>query len=123
MNKILLVVTVAFICLCIGEALQCKKCNFMVFNSFCLVSKTVNCSAGEKCGIITGSAVGKDVIKKTDCVDAKVCNTNSTAEYLGIKYTTSTTCCNTDLCNAAPALKVSAFSGILMLAACLLNTI
>ncbi|XP_060094207.1 sperm acrosome membrane-associated protein 4-like [Heteronotia binoei] len=103
MGKVLLLCAAILACTGVGSALHCYQCTFTLFNLPCITSN-VTCKAGEVCATIKGSAVGKTVIKRKDCVSKENCGTNSTDTYLGVKYTTTYKCCEGDACNSATTL-------------------
>uniref|UniRef100_A0A8C6X2D2 UPAR/Ly6 domain-containing protein n=1 Tax=Naja naja TaxID=35670 RepID=A0A8C6X2D2_NAJNA len=103
MGKLLGLCAMVLACITIGSALQCLQCKFTIFNIPCHTS-TVTCNNGEACAVIHGSAVGKKLLKKKDCVPQDKCGKNSTESYLGVKYTTTYDCCDGDFCNSGATL-------------------
>ncbi|XP_071383607.1 sperm acrosome membrane-associated protein 4-like [Centroberyx affinis] len=106
MNRIILHIFAAGICFAIAHALECYKCDLGI-GSLCLTSKTT-CAAGEQCFSGVGEAAGFVDIKKKGCLAEANCNKteqlNFPANSNTTLYTMTKTCCNTDLCNAAPGL-------------------
>ncbi|XP_060949358.1 lymphocyte antigen 6 complex locus protein G6d-like [Limanda limanda] len=105
MNKIIHQLLVLGFCIAIGQALQCYNCKIGAFG-VCITTKT-DCAAGEKCFSGNGTAV--TAVLKTmqkGCLKEAECN-KTTDKGVISKYplfSTTKTCCNTDLCNAAPGL-------------------
>lgn len=104
-GTILKIFAVAFLFAAV-EALQCYKCSIGFWN-LCITTKTT-CNAGEHCYSGRGKAAGfvdvmmkgclaEDKCNKTEDVDFGTSSDNKTL------YTMTKTCCNTDLCNGAPA--------------------
>ncbi|XP_077187376.1 sperm acrosome membrane-associated protein 4-like [Paroedura picta] len=109
MGKILILCAAILACTSIGSALHCYKCKFTFFNIPCATSN-ITCQAGEVCATIDGAAVGHTFIKKKDCVPKDKCGTNSTVEYVNVKYTTTYNCCEGNACNSATMLSSAHFS-------------
>ncbi|XP_035038073.1 prostate stem cell antigen-like [Hippoglossus stenolepis] len=107
MNRIILQLLVLGFCIAIGQALQCYKCNIGVWG-MCITSET-ECKAGQHCfsGVGTAAA-GHVAIRKKGCLAEVYCNKTTSWNLLSNSnstlYTMTKTCCNTDLCNAAPGL-------------------
>ncbi|XP_060949404.1 lymphocyte antigen 6B-like [Limanda limanda] len=105
MNRVILQLVAVAFCFAIGQALQCYKCTFGV-GSLCITSET-KCAAGEQCYSGVGEAAGVD-IKMKGCLKVAECNRTAETNLPGTTnttlYTMMKTCCNTDLCNAAPGL-------------------
>ncbi|XP_056154600.1 prostate stem cell antigen [Lampris incognitus] len=124
MNKIILHVFAAGFCFAVGQALQCYNCRIGFWN-MCITTK-VTCDAGEHCYSGTGKAVGVVDVKMKGCLKVAECNTTETVTFPPSSntttYTMTKTCCDSDLCNAAPALPsitvlplaLAAFTTVLM---------
>ncbi|XP_071766981.1 sperm acrosome membrane-associated protein 4-like [Centroberyx gerrardi] len=106
MNRIILRIFAAGICFAIAHALECYKCDIGL-GSLCITSKTT-CAAGEQCYSGVGKAAGFLDVKKKGCLKAAMCNATEEVNVPGSSnttiYTMTKTCCDTDLCNAAPGL-------------------
>ncbi|XP_060949359.1 prostate stem cell antigen-like [Limanda limanda] len=89
-----------------GQALQCYKCNLGMWGS-CITRKD-DCTNGSLCFSGVGRAAGFVDLYKKGCLVKRRCNQtnewkltdNSNYRFWSI----TRTCCNTDLCNAAPGL-------------------
>ncbi|KAL3043705.1 hypothetical protein OYC64_003547 [Pagothenia borchgrevinki] len=109
MNRIILQLLAVGFCFAVGQALQCYKCT-IGFGDFCITTKTT-CESGEQCFSGSGEAAGFVDIKKKGCLVLAKCNkTENTDLPYSISSSNTTvykmtkTCCDTDLCNAAPGL-------------------
>ncbi|KAF1381797.1 hypothetical protein PFLUV_G00157730 [Perca fluviatilis] len=104
MNRIILQLFALGFCFAVVQALTCYKCEFGVGN-FCITSQTT-CDSGELCFSGVAKAVGVLDIKKKGCSAVAKCNGTEQSTVGGntTVYSLTTTCCNTDLCNAAPGL-------------------
>lgn len=103
MNRIALIFAFG-LCFAVGQALQCYKCKLGFFN-FCITSKTT-CEVGERCFSGEGAS-GELKIKKKGCLKEADCNKTEDVNFPTDSttiYSMTKTCCNTDLCNAAPGL-------------------
>ncbi|XP_028285653.1 lymphocyte antigen 6 complex locus protein G6d-like [Parambassis ranga] len=106
MKRIILLCAVA-LCFAVGQALKCYKCGFG-FGDLCITTETT-CGTGEQCSSGVGKAAGFLDIKDKGCLKEAECNkTSQSSLSIGSTnatvYTITRTCCNTDLCNAAPGL-------------------
>ncbi|XP_008289768.1 sperm acrosome membrane-associated protein 4-like [Stegastes partitus] len=106
MNRIILQLIAVGICFAIGQALQCYKCDIGI-GDICLTSKTT-CGSGEHCFNGVGKAAGFLDIKMKGCLKEAECNKTEQVNFPSSGNTTvyamTKTCCDTDLCNAAPGL-------------------
>ncbi|XP_056275415.1 sperm acrosome membrane-associated protein 4 [Pseudoliparis swirei] len=107
MNRIILLLVAVGFCFAAVEALQCYKCS-LGFGSLCITSK-MTCDRGEHCYSGVGEAASFLDIKKKGCLEVSKCNMTenvnfSTSDSNTTIYTMTKTCCNTNLCNAAPGL-------------------
>ncbi|XP_030268808.1 sperm acrosome membrane-associated protein 4-like [Sparus aurata] len=108
MNRMILQIFAVGICFAIGQALQCYKCKIGI-GELCFTSKTT-CESGEQCFSGVGTAVGFVDIKSKGCLAVADCNKTKEVQFPGATansttaYSMTKTCCNTDLCNAAPGL-------------------
>ncbi|XP_068603313.1 sperm acrosome membrane-associated protein 4-like [Brachionichthys hirsutus] len=106
MNRIILSVFAVGFCFAIGQALQCYKCDIGLFN-LCITSE-VTCESGEQCFSGAGEAAGIFSITRKGCLAVADCNKTSEVTVPGDSNATIfnifNTCCNTNLCNAAPGL-------------------
>ncbi|XP_030053309.1 lymphocyte antigen 6D-like isoform X2 [Microcaecilia unicolor] len=101
MNKLLLLILVTLLCIHSGAGQQkrCIKCEFTLGDIPCIQS-TVTCNTGEVCASIKGKAGSANFITKKDCVERSRCGVNDTTSWGHLTYTTSTVCCEEDLCNS-----------------------
>ncbi|KPP62913.1 sperm acrosome membrane-associated protein 4-like [Scleropages formosus] len=85
-----------------AQALQCYKCDLGFWN-LCITS-TMTCASGEQCFSGVGKAAQVIDIKTKGCLSVAQCNqvSNVTFGSSSVIYSMNKTCCNTDLCNAAP---------------------
>ncbi|KAM3858176.1 sperm acrosome membrane-associated protein 4-like [Diretmus argenteus] len=94
-----------------SHALNCYKCDIGFWN-VCLTRETT-CAAGEHCYSGVGQAVGvvnvmmKGCLKEMDCNKTQEVNYPSSSSNNSV-YTMTRTCCDSDLCNAAPGLPTGA---------------
>ncbi|XP_030645292.1 sperm acrosome membrane-associated protein 4-like [Chanos chanos] len=106
MNRITASIFAVFLCFAVGHALKCYKCDFGLWK-LCITSE-ITCPSGEHCYSEVGKAAGFVDIQKKGCLAVSQCNTTSTVNFPSgsnsTVYKTTRTCCNTDLCNAAPGL-------------------
>ncbi|KAK5911110.1 hypothetical protein CgunFtcFv8_005316 [Champsocephalus gunnari] len=109
MNRIILLLLAVGFCFAVGQSLQCYKCT-IGFGDFCITSK-ITCASGELCYSGNGEAVGFVDVKKKGCLVLAKCNTTENTDLpYSISSSNTTlyhmtkTCCDTNLCNAAPGL-------------------
>ncbi|XP_073340150.1 lymphocyte antigen-6, epidermis [Pagrus major] len=108
MNRTILQIFAVGICFAIGQALQCYKCTIGV-GDLCITS-TITCESGEHCYSGEGKAAGVVDIKRKGCLAVAECNKTKDVNIPGTSansttlYSLTKTCCDTDLCNAAPGL-------------------
>ncbi|KAM9838462.1 prostate stem cell antigen-like [Aulostomus maculatus] len=107
MNRIVLQVLAVGLCFAIGQALQCYECKLGFWN-LCITTKET-CSEGEHCFSGTGKAAKFMDIKMKGCLAEAECNKTEQVNFPSSSsnstlYKMTKTCCNTDLCNAAPGL-------------------
>ncbi|XP_042363160.1 sperm acrosome membrane-associated protein 4-like [Plectropomus leopardus] len=107
MNRVILQLFAVGFCIAAVQALQCYKCG-LGFGNLCITSR-VTCDSGEQCYSGVGQAAGFLDIKKKGCLAVAKCNSTEqvnfpTSSSNATVYTMTKTCCNTDLCNAAPGL-------------------
>ncbi|XP_051247592.1 sperm acrosome membrane-associated protein 4 [Dicentrarchus labrax] len=107
MNRIILQLFAVGFCFAIGQALQCYECKIGFWN-LCLTTKTT-CKSGEQCFSGVGKAAGFVDIKTKGCLAVADCNQTKEVNFPTsgsntTVYSMTKTCCNNDLCNAAPGL-------------------
>ncbi|KAJ1134419.1 hypothetical protein NDU88_000871 [Pleurodeles waltl] len=120
-----LVALVAALSVCLGEGLQCYKCDGVCTS---LIRQNVTCTEGQLCGIEkhqehhTGNIIS---ITKELCLNKSLCNTaeNRTTGLSSapIRYTVNYSCCSTDLCNSGSMATFTMLTGIFALVAMWLN--
>ncbi|XP_075907621.1 prostate stem cell antigen-like [Nelusetta ayraudi] len=108
MNRIILQLVAVGFCFALGQALQCYDCKVGFWN-FCITGK-IQCDAGQHCFSGVGQAVSLVDIKMKGCLAKVDCNKTTTVNFPtsdsnATAYHMNKTCCNTDLCNGAPALQ------------------
>uniref|UniRef100_UPI0037E7004E sperm acrosome membrane-associated protein 4-like n=1 Tax=Semicossyphus pulcher TaxID=241346 RepID=UPI0037E7004E len=106
MNRIILQLFAVGFCFAVGQALQCYNCKLGFWN-LCITSK-VECGSEEHCYKGVGQAVGFVDVSMKGCLKVAECNKTKDVMVPGTSpnstsaYSMTKTCCNTDLCNAAP---------------------
>ncbi|KAF6735324.1 hypothetical protein FQA47_014283 [Oryzias melastigma] len=103
--KSLLLVGVA---IAAAHALDCRQCTIGVFGS-CLLSKDVTCNnATEQCyfGDAQFNATGSVKLHTRGCLDTDLCNKTLTGTLIGAGYTSTFTCCTSNLCNGATSVQL-----------------
>ncbi|KAF7664079.1 hypothetical protein LDENG_00190650 [Lucifuga dentata] len=90
-----------------AQALQCYECKIGFWN-LCYTTKTT-CDTGEHCFSGVGKAAGFMDIKTKGCLNMAQCNKTEDVNFPASEnstklYSMTKTCCDTDLCNAAPGL-------------------
>ncbi|KAG7225451.1 hypothetical protein INR49_027445 [Caranx melampygus] len=108
MNRIILQLFAVGFCFAVGQALQCYKCDLGFWN-LCITTKTT-CDEGQHCFSGVGMAASFMNITKKGCLAVADCNKTKevnfpTSSSNATVYSMTKTCCNTDLCNAAPGLQ------------------
>ncbi|XP_066579665.1 sperm acrosome membrane-associated protein 4 [Amia ocellicauda] len=109
MNKIVIVLVAAAVCFTIVESLSCYSCSLGI-STTCFFSNQVTCSTAQQCSIGTIKFTGTDVLSliRKGCLSTSQCNMNSTSTLLpGLSYTSTQSCCSTNLCNSAGATSLS----------------
>ncbi|XP_017275760.1 sperm acrosome membrane-associated protein 4 [Kryptolebias marmoratus] len=106
MKRVIFMFAVA-VCFAAGQALMCYKCEFG-FGDLCLTTNTT-CKTGEYCYSGEGKAAGFISIKMKGCLAMAECNKTENVNFPTsgsntTVYKMTKTCCNMDLCNAAPGL-------------------
>ncbi|XP_029977036.1 protein Bouncer-like [Salarias fasciatus] len=92
-----------------AHSLTCRSCFIGTFST-CFFPTEVNCdNATSSCfrGEAQFNATGSLSLHTRGCIDSDVCNVTITGSILGAGYTSSFTCCGTDLCNGATSVQVS----------------
>ncbi|XP_062385614.1 lymphocyte antigen 6 complex locus protein G6d [Sardina pilchardus] len=106
MNRILLSIFAVTACFAMGHALKCYKCDIGFWN-LCITTE-VTCNAGESCFSGVGEAAAFVQVKKKGCLENAQCNKTTQVNFPSDSNTTiyemKSTCCESDLCNAAPGL-------------------
>nr|XP_057903683.1 prostate stem cell antigen-like [Doryrhamphus excisus] len=107
MNRIIVQLLAVGVCFAIGHALQCYECKIGFWN-LCL-TKEVTCAQGEHCYSGKGSAAGFVDVSMKGCLALAECNSTKEVNFPSSSsnatiYKMTRTCCDTNLCNAAPGL-------------------
>ncbi|XP_069610550.1 sperm acrosome membrane-associated protein 4-like [Ranitomeya imitator] len=82
--------------------LECRSSDYLS-----VISSKVTCAAKEVCVTKSGKLALK-TIHKQGCANTTVCGTQTTDTVMGTTISVTNTCCNTNLCNSAAHLEVSA---------------
>ncbi|XP_072529638.1 sperm acrosome membrane-associated protein 4-like [Salminus brasiliensis] len=108
MNRTLLSIFAVALCFTAAHTLRCYECKIGFWN-LCMTSE-ITCSTGDQCYTGTGKAVGFIELKMKGCLAEPLCNKTSDVNFPSSSNTTvykmTKTCCNSDLCNAAPGLSL-----------------
>ncbi|CAL1583391.1 unnamed protein product [Knipowitschia caucasica] len=97
--------------------LKCRQCVVGIFGS-CLFPSEITCSnSTSNCytGEAQFNATGSLTLHNRGCLDSDLCGKTLTGSILGAGYTSSFTCCTTDLCNSASSLSVTAATMVMLL--------
>ncbi|XP_026156882.1 sperm acrosome membrane-associated protein 4 [Mastacembelus armatus] len=109
MNRVILQVFAVGFCFAVVQALECYKCDIGFWNLCYTTKKT--CAANEQCFNGVGKAAGVVAVKMKGCLAPSDCNKTQDTTFPSISnstvYSMTKTCCNSDLCNAAPGLPVA----------------
>ncbi|XP_056394836.1 prostate stem cell antigen-like [Hyla sarda] len=79
-----------------GDALECYTCGY----GACSFPSKTTCAGLEVC-LTETIQTGEAYLKKKSCSSPTNCLEGSETTYLGVKVTTTPSCCYTDLCNSA----------------------
>ncbi|XP_029977035.1 prostate stem cell antigen-like [Salarias fasciatus] len=116
MNRIIVQLLVVGFCFAMVHALRCYECKFGI-SRVCITTKTT-CESGEQCFSGEGTAVGFVPITLKGCLKIEKCNKTTEESIPAISnstvYSMTKTCCDTDLCNAAPGLPGAPGLGLLL---------
>ncbi|XP_012686974.1 sperm acrosome membrane-associated protein 4 [Clupea harengus] len=106
MNRIILSIFAVTVCFAVGHTLECYKCDLGLWD-LCYTTKTT-CTDGDLCYSGKGEAAKFVKIGKKGCLARAKCNMTESINWpknsSSAIYTITNTCCDTDLCNAAPGL-------------------
>ncbi|XP_041429851.1 prostate stem cell antigen-like [Xenopus laevis] len=99
-----------------GDSLKCYTCLFPTISPLECLKFPVSCPPSERC--LTSTASGRKgdfqfVLRERGCAINSLCDTSGQRSTLGINVTFHNTCCDTDLCNAATAGKLTLGSVLL----------
>ncbi|XP_015232439.1 sperm acrosome membrane-associated protein 4-like [Cyprinodon tularosa] len=92
-----------------ASCLDCRQCPVGVFGS-CFFGDDLTCSNGtESCytGEAQFNATGAVTLHTRGCIDSDLCGVTLTGFLFGAAYTSTFTCCTTDLCNSASSVQLS----------------
>ncbi|KAM3911789.1 prostate stem cell antigen-like [Leptodactylus fuscus] len=108
MNKWIAVTFFTILTCHLGGALRCYVCDY---GTCTFPPKNVTCKENEVC-MTEKANTGKLYLKKKSCSLLTNCDQDSEITYIGIKVTTTPSCCFTDLCNSAGVPSVSILTAI-----------
>ncbi|XP_028317818.1 prostate stem cell antigen-like [Gouania willdenowi] len=104
MNKVVLLLQAFGFCFALSQALMCYECKIGIAD-LCITKETT-CEVGEHCFSGEGKAVGFLPLKMKGCLKTDKCNLTRDESFPFISnssvYSMTKTCCETNLCNAAP---------------------
>ena len=109
-----LIILSAFMAAAYG--LKCRECYIGIFGS-CFFGRDALCNNGtSSCykGDAQFNATGGLKLHNRGCLDSDLCGKSLTGTILGAGYTSSFTCCTTDLCNSASSLHLSVAVGTVL---------
>ncbi|XP_037649814.1 sperm acrosome membrane-associated protein 4-like [Sebastes umbrosus] len=109
MNNFWKAVTVLCAFIAAAQSLTCRRCPVGIFGT-CLFGTDVQCNnATESCftGEAQFNATGSLTLHIRGCLDTDLCERTLTGDILGAGYTSSFTCCRTNLCNGATSVQLS----------------
>jgi len=92
-----------------AQCLTCRFCPIGIFGT-CLFGSDVTCNnATESCfrGEAQFNATGDLTLHSRGCLDSDLCGKTLTGTIGGAGYTSSFTCCTTNLCNGATSVQLS----------------
>ncbi|XP_020361338.1 ly-6/neurotoxin-like protein 1 [Oncorhynchus kisutch] len=108
-SNILIVLTVLVVFIAVAQSLTCKQCSVGIFGT-CFFPKnmvcdnsTLNCFTGEA----KFNSTGFLTLHTRGCLDSDLCGKTITATIFSAGVTSSSSCCQTDLCNGASSVQVS----------------
>ncbi|XP_032904166.1 prostate stem cell antigen-like [Amblyraja radiata] len=99
MNYLVILVAGLILSASPGNSLECYSCS--VSTERC-VTDTVNCTAGERCFLLTGEIAGVKGYS-AGCAPPAACNFLPNIPGVSVAFS----CCDTDLCNASDQVKLS----------------
>ncbi|XP_072304263.1 sperm acrosome membrane-associated protein 4-like [Eucyclogobius newberryi] len=104
MNRLVLLLWAVTFCFAADTGLRCYECT-LGLGSLCLTTETT-CKVGEQCFSGKGKAAGVTVTMK-GCLAVAECNKTTDVNFPSSGNTTiykmTKTCCDSNLCNSAPA--------------------
>ncbi|XP_031722516.1 alpha-elapitoxin-As2a-like [Anarrhichthys ocellatus] len=110
MAKIVIAIIAIVASFMMAESLICRKCTYGL-GTFCPSSSDETCpTSNYVCfnGTISFSGFSSLGIKSQGCRFPTGCNSTVTSTLLGLRYTSTISCCSTDRCaNAAPSTKMT----------------
>ncbi|KAM4725179.1 uncharacterized protein FYW61_013408 [Anableps anableps] len=91
-----------------ANCLTCRHCSVGVFGS-CIFGSDVKCAnSTESCyrGEAQFNATELVTLHTRGCLDSDLCGVTLTGSLLGASYTSTFSCCTTDLCNGATSVQL-----------------
>ncbi|KAM8884012.1 uncharacterized protein ACB058_000380 [Synchiropus picturatus] len=114
MDHFLKAVVVLVALVAAAESLKCRQCIIELLN-ICPFGTDVTCNNGtSSCfrGEAQFNATTSFKLHRRGCVDKDLCGKTISSSILGAGFTSSYTCCTTDLCNSATTTQLSIILGL-----------